>query len=381
MDKKNVLLIVPTLQLGGQERVAVNTAEIMSDLYNITFVVFDGRNAVYTPPCQVIDLAIPATPRKMTKITNVLLRAHALRMIKRKKGIDFTLSFGTTANMANVLSGYPDRTFLTIHGYGDVSQSLIGTYLYRQSKKIGCVSKVIEMELSNLYHLPAGKAVAIYNPYDFVEMREQAEKTVTDYIFTPHTIVTHGRLDEVKNYPRLIKAFSLVHEQVPEAQLLIIGEGAERPKLESLIAAYHTEDSVTLMGFRKNPFAYLSKSSLYVLSSYSEGFPNALVEGMTFLPAVSVDCKTGPREILSNGDITRVCKRWEEADYGILVPPAEKREFCADLTDDDHILAEAIISVLTDPVKAKALQEKAQSRVKAFSYEAYRENLMKIFED
>lgn len=380
MDKKNLLLIVPTLRLGGQERVAINTAEILSAVYNITFVVFDGRNAVYTPPCAVIDLAIPAAPGKLTKIINALRRACALRKLKKEKRIDFTLSFGDTANLVNVLSGDPDRTFLTLHGYGSVSYSLIGVYSYWHSQKTACVSKVIASELSKLYQLPAGKTVVLYNPYDFSMMREQAEEPVTDYIFSPHTIVTHGRLNEVKNYPRLIKAFSLVRDQVFDAQLLMIGEGSLRPQLEALVKAYHLQNSVTLLGFRKNPFAYLEKSSLYVLSSYSEGFPNALVEGMAFLPAVAVDCKTGPREILSDGPVSYVCRGWEEADYGVLVQQAETRAFNEMLTEDDRVLADAMLSVLMDPAKTKALQAKAQSRVAAFSYEAYRKTLEAMLE-
>ena len=168
--------------------------------------------------------------------------------------------------------------------------------------------------------------------------------------------------------------------EVPDARLLMIGEGSQCPQLEVLITAYHLEDSVTLLGFRKNPFAYLAKSALYVLSSYTEGFPNALVEGMTFPPAVAVDCKSGPREILSDGAIDHVCKGFEEADYGILVQPSEKREFCEALTENDRSLADAILSVLTDPVKSKVLQEKAQSRVEAFSYAAYRKALLSLLE-
>lgn len=380
MDKKNLLLLVPTLQLGGQERVAVNTAEIMSDCYNITFAVFDGRNAAYAPPCPVIDLAIPATPGTLGKVKNALRRARMIRKLKKEKQIDFTISLGTTANLANVLSGDHTCTFLTIRNYDSVSHSHMGTYMYRHSQRIACVSKVIATELSNLYRLPVGKVVALYNPYDLSIIHAQATEMVTDYIFSPHTIVTHGRLDEVKNYPRLIKAFSLVRAQIPDAQLLMIGEGALRPQLEALVEIYHLQDSVSLIGFRKNPFAYLAKSKIYVLSSYSEGFPNALVEGMTFLPAVAVDCKTGPREILSDGPMDRVCVGCEEADYGVLVQPAGKREFCEKLTLDDHILADAILLVLQDPKRSKNYQKKAQARVQVFSYEAYRKALLRFLE-
>ena len=378
---KKLLILVPNLQLGGQERVAVNTAEVMKDIYDITFVIFDGRGKVYTPPCEVVDLSIPDVPGMLPKIKKIIQRACALRSLKKEKHIDFALSFGPAANLTNVLSGNSYRTFTTLRGYDLVSYSLKGRFLYRHCHSIICVSKVISSELSKVYQLPDGKAVALYNPYDVSMMLQMADEQVTDYHFTPHTIVTQGRLEYVKNYPRLIKAFALVHAEIPDAQLLLIGEGSQRTQLVKLIKYHSLEICVTLLGFRKNPFAYLSKSSLYVLSSYAEGFPNSLVEAMTFLPVVAVDCKSGPREILSDGPMELVCEGWEEVDYGILVQPTRNRSFSETLIEEDRILAEAMLSVLTDPEKTKTLQEKAKYRAQAFSHEAYRMNLMKILEE
>lgn len=380
MDKKNLLLIVPTLQLGGQERVAVNTAEILSDCYNIIFVVFDGKDAVYAPKCEVLDLAIPARPSKFTKIRNALHRALKLYRIKRNRHIDFALSFGTTANLANVLSGHKGTIVINLREFGGISRSLINRITYHCSDTIICCAQEMRTALNRIYPSCWNKTACLYNPYNVEWLLQQGSQPVKDYVFSPHTIITHGRLDEVKNYPRLIKAFSLVQKQILDAQLLIIGEGCQRAQLESLVKAYHLENCVTLIGFRNNPFAYLAKSSLYVMSSYSEGFPNALVEGMVFLPTISVDCKTGPREILCNGPIENVTVGWEEVNYGILVQPAKNREFCQELTQDDRCLADAIISVLLDNVKAKELQAKAQSRVAEYSYEVYRKTLSEILE-
>lgn len=378
--KKSLLIIVPNLQCGGQQRVAVNTAEIFSDDYEITFVFFDGSDAVYMPPCEVIDLAIPAVPGKLLKLKNALHRAYALLKLKRDKHIDFALSFGTTANLSNVLSGQSSKTIVNFRGFDSISDGWINRFVFGHSDVIICCANAMRNRLALINPSFVKKTVCIYNPYDTERMRVQGNEPVTDYVFCDHTIVTHGRLEEVKNYPRLIKAFYLVKKALPDAQLLIIGEGSLRQKLDNLISLYDLESCVTLLGFRKTPFSYLAKSALYVLSSYSEGFPNALVEGMTFLPAVAVDCKSGPREILSDGPVDRVCQSWEEVEYGVLVQPAEKREFCDELTDDDHFLANAILSILSDPVKARNLQSKARLRAEVFSYETYRQNLIKIFE-
>ena len=379
-QKKSLLLVLPNLHLGGQQRVALHTAEILSDTYDIFFVLFDGNDAVYTPPCQVIDLAIPAVPGRLHKTFNVLRRAAALRKIKGTQKIDFTLSFGNTANLANVLSGHIGKTVINLRGYDSVSGGRLSRFVYAHSDAIVCCAQEMCTAMTRIDPAFGRKTTCLYNPYDCTDLLEKGSEAVSDYTFSAHTIVTHGRLNEIKNYPRLIKAFSLVRAQISDAQLLIIGEGPERQRLEQLISTYHLEDCVTLPGFRGNPFAYLAKASLYVLSSYSEGFPNALVEGMTFLPAVAVDCKTGPREILSDGPCDRICRGWEEAEHGILVQPAADRVFCPDLTEDDRLLAEAMLAVLSDPQKANTLKKKAENRVKDFSYEMYGKRLVEILE-
>lgn len=60
MKKKTLLLLVPKLWLGGQERVAAKTAELLRNDCQVTLVVFDGADAVYHPDCEIIDLKIPA---------------------------------------------------------------------------------------------------------------------------------------------------------------------------------------------------------------------------------------------------------------------------------------------------------------------------------
>ena len=149
---------------------------------------------------------------------------------------------------------------------------------------------------------------------------------------------------------------------------------------KQLIDAYGLQAAVTLIGFRENPFAYLAKASLYVLPSFSEGFPNSLVEGMAFLPTISVDCKSGPREILSEAPLDQVAEGIEYADYGILVQPAMDRLFHQEITVDDELLAEAMLAVLTDADRAALMKEAAAKRAAEFSCERYISNLIEILE-
>lgn len=377
---KTLLIILPVLRLGGQERVAVETAGILQGSYRITFVVFDSEGAVYTPPCKVINLDSPAIDNRFGKVWNVLSRAYALRRIKKRYGAEISLSFGESANLVNAMSRGKDQVIVAIRGFESVRAGKRNGFIWSEADKIACCSSGIEIEMKRLFPQYADKLRCLPNPYHIPDIKMMGAESVNDYEFGSHTIATHGRLEEVKNYPRLIRAFSMVKDTVRDAQLLIIGEGSQREALQRLIDALGLGTSVTLLGLRKNPFAYLSRSKVYVLSSISEGFPNALVEGMVFLPVIAADCKTGPREILSNGDITKTADSIEDADYGILVKPEHSCLFDTGISEGDALLADAITNVLCNDEKAEKMKSAALSRVKEFSVDAYRKRFIAIAE-
>jgi len=120
--------------------------------------------------------------------------------------------------------------------------------------------------------------------------------------------VAVGRLQMQKDYPTLLHAFAQVRKNRP-VRLLILGEGKDRLALEELIKELGLEQDVSLPGFVMNPYAYMARASLFVLSSRWEGLPTVLIEALCCgTPVVSTDCPSGPREILRDGQ------------YGQLVP-------------------------------------------------------------
>ena len=120
----------------------------------------------------------------------------------------------------------------------------------------------------------------------------------------------------------LIRAFSKVAEKNENINLAILGQGELKEDLEKLVAEYNLQDRVFLLGFQSNPFKYVSKSSVFVLSSLFEGLGNVVLEALACnVPIISTDCKSGPREILAPG--TSLDKKIESAEtneYGILIP-------------------------------------------------------------
>lgn len=119
-----------------------------------------------------------------------------------------------------------------------------------------------------------------------------------------------GRLGPEKGFDRLIEAFAQLAPSFPDWRLCILGEGSERRSLERLTARLGLAQRISMPGTVGNVGDWYEAADLYVLTSIFEGFPNSLLEAMAYgLPVVSVDCDTGPRDIL-RGDVD-----------GILVPP------------------------------------------------------------
>jgi len=136
---------------------------------------------------------------------------------------------------------------------------------------------------------------------------------------------------------------------------MILGEGKKRRELEELADSLGVRQDLALPGFEENPFAYMARAAVFVLSSAYEGLPGVLIQAMASgCPVVSTDCPSGPMEILEHGS------------YGPLVP-----------VGDDTAMAEAIQTVLDAPPS----RERLRGRAAEFSMDrAVEQHLEVLFE-
>jgi glycosyltransferase involved in cell wall biosynthesis len=212
---------------------------------------------------------------------------------------------------------------------------------YGRADAIVANTQGIAVDLEERLAPPRPPIVTIYNPLPVAEIQKRAHAGV-DHPWlargAPPLILAVGKLKLQKDFATLIRAFERVRAQRP-AHLVILGEGEERARLEALARELAVAGDVALPGFAPNPFAWMSRASVFVLSSAWEGFSNVLAEALACgCPVVSTDCPSGPAEILEYGR------------HGALVPVA-----------DAGALADAILATLEKPSDPERLRARAAS--------------------
>jgi glycosyltransferase involved in cell wall biosynthesis len=283
-----------------------------------------------------------------------------LARIYRSWRPDVVLSFlfypNNIAILAKILSRNRARIILSEHGMpsfalsrskAPVTQIFIKwlpRFLYKKADKVICVSQSLENEIQSIYRLPSEKTSVIYNPLNMDEILRLSAEDVQHPWFKEKipVIINVGSLGPVKGHVFLLQAFKLVLAK-HRCRLMILGGGLMENSLKQLAAQLGIQDDVAFLGFQDNPFKYLSRSTMFVLSSLSEVFPMVLLEAMCCgLPVIST-AYTGADEIITSGT------------NGLLVPPADK-----------EALASAIGALIENRDYAVKLAEAARGNLGKF---------------
>ena len=196
----------------------------------------------------------------------------------------------------------------------------------------------------------------IYNPVVTGDLDRKAREPVEHPWIGgdgPPVILAAGRLSAQKDFSTLLVAFARLLTRRP-ARLVVLGKGKRKPRLVSLARRLGVAEHVDFPGFADNPYAFMARASLFVLSSWYEGLPTVLIEAMACgCPVVSTDCLYGPREILEDGK------------HGPLVP-----------VGDAEALAAAMARTLDAPPRPEALRERASFFNAARAIDRYEELLL-----
>lgn len=176
---------------------------------------------------------------------------------------------------------------------------------YGWAQAVVIVANDMKKELVEYCQLDPGRIHTIYNPVVGPKLADLAAEQPNHSWLSPASsipvILAAGRLSKEKDFMTLLSAFSILRQR-SDAKLIILGEGPERAALQHEISRLELQEAVDLPGFVSNPFCFMSRASLFVLSSQWEGLPGVLIQAMACgAPVVSTNCPTGPSEILEQG--------------------------------------------------------------------------------
>jgi glycosyltransferase involved in cell wall biosynthesis len=353
---KKILFVISSLVSGGAEKVLSQILERLNRKdFEPNLAVFEKKGVYMSqlpPDVKLYDL------KKQRRIDFFNLIVKLAYIMHREKP-DVIVSFLTYTNIVSILakkiSFSNSRLIISEHSLTSISlksarsakvKASLVKLLFNLADKIIVVCKRLKQDMVINFKIHEGLIDVIYNGLDIERVKELSKEPLRHNWFNNETpcIVAVGRLVKLKGFPVLLKAFSLVRKQSP-IKLVILGEGEERDSLEKISRNLKIENDVALLGFKKNPYKYLSRSDIFVLSSFWEGFPNVVIEAMGCgVPVIATRCPSGLEEIITDGV------------NGLLVP-----------VGDVNALAEAMLKLLKDEPLRKRLGEAGRKRVGDFS--------------
>jgi len=358
-DHTRIAIFAPSMAGGGAERGAVKLAEgLVRRGFDVDLVLATAegpRLGEIPTDVRVVDLgarrvagSLPALVRYLRRekpqgLASVLDHANIVALWARKlgrySGRVVVIEQNTLSEAARNGKSRRDR----------MMPRLVRRF-YPWADYVVGVSEGVTEDLAQFVRLPAEKLRVISNPIVAPDIGELARAPVDHAWFEGGVpvFVAAGRLRPQKDFPTLLRAFSHVRAKRP-VRLLILGEGPERERLEALARELDLTDDVSLPGATANPYAYMARSTAFILSSRWEGLPTVLIEAMSCgAPVIATDCPSGPREILADGrygalvpvgDVHALAAAMDDALDGKLArPPVESwRRYAIDAVVDEYV--------------------------------------------
>lgn len=343
-----IAVFLATSGHSGVDRIMKNLIrETASRGINVDLLHIRGHGPQFNEPVKnlrIVDLGVSHVNGSLGPLVRYLRRERPVGLLSDKDRVN------RVALLAKRIARVPLRSVVRIGTTVSVNlsqrswlqrriQYLSIGHLYRWAERVIVPSHGAAGDLVHALNLPDRIICVLPSPIVNREIFAMASEPLNHPWFkgpAVPVILGVGELSARKDFSTLIKAFTRVRDRLP-CRLLILGEGRQRQRLVSLVGQLKLEGAVSLPGFEKNPFPYMQRASLLVLSSICEGLPVALVEALALgTPVVATDCPSGPREILEGGRFGRLTSVADEAG-----------------------LAEAIVQTLENPLPSNALMSAA----------------------
>ncbi|MBQ2638977.1 glycosyltransferase [Candidatus Saccharibacteria bacterium] len=346
-QKKKVLFVIHTLQVGGAERILINLVNSLpKKKFDITVMTIVDMGKLKDQLASHIKYKsvfsfnalkrlsggdkkyssnINSTKRK-NPVKTLVIKAYELfwrradleklyrEHVTEKYDIEVAFLEGIPSKFIGASNNKASKKIAWIHVdlinepksdrfFNNLKEQ---KELYSRFDKIVCVSKVVKEQFYKKYGIAKNKTCVVYNPIDSVSIIKKARKKAS-IKKAAFTFCSVGRLSTQKGYDRLIAASSKLKEDGFNFETWIIGVGAEENNLRKLIAEYDAMN-VKLLGYKENPYPYLKMSDVFVCSSRAEGFSTAVSEAIILeKPIITTKC-SGMEEMLGDSKYGLVCE-------------------------------------------------------------------------
>lgn len=306
-EKKHIAFYIGSLHKGGAERVFVNLAEFfLREGYRVTVVTqyqySDEEEYALPHGAKRVISDLDASELNNSRIVNFVFRVRKLHRIWKNEQPDLVLSCIGKNNFMTVVTSMFTKTKPVVSVVGEAKEEypnrlmrMLANLLFPLAAGI-----ILQTERSRYFFNKKiqKKAVVLPNSLnpDFIRPRYEGERE--------KRIVAVGRLDANKNHEMMLRAFAALKNKYPEYVLIIYGEGELRKFLEELAGQLGVDGRFFLPGVIPDVAAQIEKASLFLLTSYSEGVSNALIEALaTGLPVISTDVPSGgTAELMRDGE-------------------------------------------------------------------------------
>lgn len=304
--KKNIAFLVYDISLiGGAEVITKQLAKELSNTHNVLIISLFEKSDVKVECYSYINIC-----KEVKSITfNLHSLAKGVRRVLSEHKIDILFAVTAGVNSVAIKACKRMETKVVYVEHSNLANQSYGKkHFYRQrlgANKGDHVVTLTQRDKDNYlktFHLNDGKVSVIPNWYE-------KASTPNKYDVKSKRIISVGRLVALKGYEDLLKVAKKVFKEYPEWRWDIYGDGCERAKFNGIINQLHLENNVFLKGNVSNIKELYQKYALFVMTSYYEGLPMAMLEALAAgLPVVSFDCMSGPREIILNqvnGDLIK----------------------------------------------------------------------------
>ena len=326
-----ICFVIPTLTGGGAERVAVTVLSALSN-HDRTLYLFSDVDAVYRgrldPGIRVVVAARPGRVGRLFELADFLRSSRPDIVMPFLSYFITAIAAWMAGTGARVVfnQGTPTTGFLADPDFSWTSPMrralfrVMTTWFYRRADAVVVTSQGVADDLAMRYGVPREKMRVLHNPVDLDAIAAAAAAPVDEPRDAPPVVVAAGRLAGVKNYPLLLEAIARIPRSggtsvppmaepvsrsggtsvPPSVHAWILGDGPERDRLQALARDLGIADRVRFLGFQANPWRFMARADVFVLTSTYEGFGNVLIEAMACGTPVVATRSPGTEEIIQH---------------------------------------------------------------------------------